>query len=103
MITEHICQTCNNGICQRRCAPRAVTIVSHCYLGRPVNGTETDLLLGNEFSQLKIGTSIFNAPDTGWTHDLIERYVIAYENRPDLSMEAWDIYIGSHWVGSSEV
>ncbi len=102
-MIEYKCQTCNGGLCQRRCAPRAVTISSPYYLGRPTKANEVDLLVGNELAILTIGDETFPAPNGGWSHDLIERYVIAYTQRVGESGTSWDIHIGTQWVGSSEV
>ncbi|MDN3661114.1 hypothetical protein [Vibrio agarivorans] len=100
-MVEYVCDSCQNQICIDRCSRRAVVIPSK-YIGRPQSEQEPDLLTGNEQSILKVGESVYQPPQHGWTHDLIERYVNAYDKR-HLNGDAWDVYLGSHWCGSSEI
>ncbi|MCU8150265.1 hypothetical protein M2G93_19270 [Vibrio vulnificus] len=61
------------------------------------------MLEGNEFEVLTLGDETFTAPNGGWSHDLIERYVIAYTQKVGESGMSWDIHLGTQWMGSSEV
>lgn len=99
-MVEYFCVSCQNQICVNRCSRSAVVIPSK-YVGRPQTDYEPDLLKGLENAVLTIGKSLYDAPSCGWSHDLIERYAAAYANRHQ--SEAWDIYLGSQWVGSSEI
>lgn len=71
-------------------------------VSRPIAPGEEDLLKGNERSDLKF-TSVLNGselsshkpPDKGWTHHAVEAVA-----KPT---EAWDAFLGSQWIGSSEV
>lgn len=69
---------------------------------RPV-GCEPDLLSGNEHQVLSFipmnGTQELtrvSPPKDGWTHAALEAVALP-------TGDAWDAFLGSQWVGSSEV
>ncbi|WP_076414889.1 hypothetical protein [Shewanella sp. UCD-KL12] len=70
---------------------------------RSLNKSEPDLLLNNENETLKIldleGTLMKEIKAVvPWTHDSLE--AIDYYS---YSTEGWEVYLGSEWIGSSEV
>jgi len=72
-------------------------------VARPLNDSEPDLLVGNEQKTLVI-TNLDKkelhrvaASNNGWTHDELESI-----NYYGISSE-WEAYLGSQWIGSSEV
>ncbi len=97
------CENCINEICQAKCKrPLEVAIFSPFYIGEPKHEGEPDLLKGDEGEPLYIGGVEYPAPSIGWTHELVHKYCAAYE-RNFGSSTCWDIYIGSQWVGSTEI
>lgn len=65
---------------------------------------EAELLAGREHLTLRFRSSVdgeelsvLSAPDGGWTHRLLES-----APRPS-NGAAWDAFLGSQWIGSSEV
>ncbi len=95
------CSNCINSICQGLCRKVKESVpVSPYYLGEPSTERDTDLLIGNEDQVLLIGEQRYDAPSTGWTHALIHRYCVAFENRYGAdSLDA--IYIGDIRVGGT--
>ena len=73
-------------------------------VSRPLNHNEPDLLIGNEHQCLIIKdldsnvVAKIHAPHSGYTHDLLES-VDYFAHSPD----GWEAYLGSVWIGSSEV
>jgi len=71
---------------------------------RPINPREPDLLIGFECLALIIhdldGNEVatVSAPSGRWTHDELESLDL-YSYSP----YGWDAYLGTNWVGSSEV
>lgn len=103
MMKMVICQGCHNTVCVHACKPVEVDVPTK-YVGRPLpKSNEPDLLVGHEQDTLTIGSVEFQAPKSGWTHELIERRAFAYESQAKGSEEPWDIYLGSQWVGGSEI
>ncbi|APX10020.1 hypothetical protein PPW95_25125 (plasmid) [Vibrio parahaemolyticus] len=74
---------------------------------RPYSNKEKDLLVGNEnltvviTDLLEIELKQIQAPETGWTHDLLESLNVELNNDyPD----GWDAHFSNgNWIGSSEV
>jgi hypothetical protein len=69
---------------------------------RPITANEPDLLSGYENEPLILKdldanelTRIEPVPD-GWTHDMLESLEL-------VAFEPFDAYLGSRWVGSSEI
>ncbi|CCO44225.1 hypothetical protein VIBNISOn1_1050051 [Vibrio nigripulchritudo SOn1] len=97
------CENCINDICESKCKRQTQEpVVSPYYIGEPKHEGEPDLLEGNESQLLRIGGVEYQAPITGWTHELIHKYCVAYAQHFG-SCTCWDIYIGSQWVGSTEI
>lgn len=77
------------------------------YVGKPINLSEPDLLIGRQRQPLSFEDSsgnildVFAAPRSGWTHALIER--VYSHLMIDKYHGVYDIYLGYQWVGSSEV
>lgn len=73
-------------------------------VARPNNPKENDLLVGFETKKLTIKCldekpDVVIEPENGfWSHDALE--AIDYNNH---SPFGWDAYVGSQWIGSSEV
>ena len=73
-------------------------------VARPLHQQETDLLKGNKHLPLKFEdpqskeTIMECEPpaSSGWTHDALESV-----NPPNTHQ--WNAYVGTHWVGSSEI
>ncbi|KIF53262.1 hypothetical protein H735_10070 [Vibrio owensii CAIM 1854 = LMG 25443] len=72
-------------------------------VSRPLHDNEPDLLAGFESQPLVIKNlddieiHRIGAPLSGWSHDALERY-----DYYSISSE-WDAYLGSQWIGSSEL
>lgn len=72
-------------------------------VARPLHDSEPDLLVGYELQPLVVKDlddkeiHRIDAPNNGWSHDELES--IDYCS---ISPE-WDAYLGSQWIGSSEV
>lgn len=70
-------------------------------VARPLHPNEPDLLAGNTHLPLCFqspdGRELerFDAPPKGWTHDSLE--VLPKPN------STWEAFLGTQWVGSSEV
>lgn len=70
---------------------------------RPLHYSEPDLLFGCEQQPLVVknldGKEIcrIDSPSSGWSHAELES-IDYYSFSPE-----WDVYLGSQWVGSSEV
>lgn len=68
---------------------------------RPIFPNETDLLVGNEKEQLRFTSDDgailvgVDAPRSGWRHVQIE--MVPTPPSP------WDAWLGSTWIGSSEI
>lgn len=71
---------------------------------RPINNREPDILIGLESLTLKItdleGNEVTQimASNGHWTYDALES--IDFD---DYSPEGWNAYLGTNWIGSSEV
>jgi hypothetical protein len=73
-------------------------------VARPNTAKEPDLLTGHESEALRYVAmdgqelATIPAPASGWTHDALERV------RPAIPEgEAWDAFLGTQWVGRSEL
>ncbi len=72
-------------------------------VSRPLTPKEPDLLIGQKHQTLifkDIDGAVIRAmlpPKSGWSHDLLER-VVNY-----VCADTWDAYLGTKWIGSSEV
>ncbi|MCG9575480.1 hypothetical protein L1D14_04435 [Vibrio tubiashii] len=96
-----MCINCIDGICQGQCKRVEIEeLRSPIYQGEATD-SQCDLLQGNEQEPLIIGGKEYQAPITGWTHPLLHRYCLAYE-REYGSQCAYDVYLGSQWVGGSD-
>lgn len=73
-------------------------------VSRPQHPNERDLLLEHEHDKLSIRNlegvelACYLAPVQGWTHDALE--CVDYLS---VSPDGWEAYLGSQWIGSSEV
>lgn len=72
------------------------------FIFKPEQSGETDLLLGNEHSDLKFTTldekmelQTHKAPDGGWTHEALDAITAP--------VEAWNAHLAAQWIGSSEI
>lgn len=69
---------------------------------RPTSPNEPDLLRGFEHKPLRFISpeggqiAVEYPPPTGWTHDRLEQ-----SHQPQGC--SWDAFLGTHWIGSSEV
>lgn len=70
---------------------------------RPLNDGEPDLLFGKECCDLcfyggdgKRKIAVYKPPLGGWTHNALEA-VSHPEQMP------WDAFLGTQWIGSSEI
>ncbi|KJG37809.1 hypothetical protein UA32_12335 [Photobacterium angustum] len=74
-------------------------------MARPISAQEPDLLAGNEFGILSIidsygkQISTIEPPENGWTHNKLEALLNTYPCRDN----AYDAYLSSQWIGSTEV
>lgn len=73
-------------------------------VARPCRSHEPDLLIGREFEPLIIqdlaGVECvrYAPPNNGWTHTALE--CVDYFS---VSPDGWEAYLGTQWIGSSEV
>jgi hypothetical protein len=73
-------------------------------VAKPITSKEPDLLAGNEHKTVTIkdlsGTELASIKpvSTGWTHDKLLAIDI-----DSMAPYGWDVYLGSEWIGSSEV
>ncbi len=73
-------------------------------VARSMSPAEPDLLLGHEFTALRIldldGVEqiSYQPPLEGWSHSALE--CMDYDS---VSPDGWDAYLGQQWIGSSEV
>ncbi len=73
------------------------------YVARPLHPREADLLLGSEDQWLRfvseegVVVKSYTAPASGWTHDTLEQHTATG------TMAACDAFVGSAWVGSTEI
>lgn len=72
-------------------------------VARPIKPFESDLLIGHERCTLRFVTppgghdlQANHPPQGGWTHDALEAVVPP-------TVEPWDAFLGTQWVGSSEI
>lgn len=71
-------------------------------VSRPHNTAEPDLLKGFEHKPLRFVSaegreiSVKYPPPTGWTHDRLEQ-----AEQP--KGRSWDAFLGTQWIGSSEI
>lgn len=69
-----------------------------------MNEHESDLLIGHETDELIIKSiegelmETIQPPKDGWTHDSLESLYIS-----QYSPNGWDAYLGTQWIGSSEI
>ncbi|EGQ8547891.1 hypothetical protein ACPHXT_004023 [Vibrio alginolyticus] len=76
-------------------------------ISRPINQSEPDLLIGNEFSPIiikdldeQVIVTIEPSLPAGWTHDLLEQTNTYAQS---ISPDGWEAYLGGQWIGSSEI
>ncbi|WP_099319865.1 hypothetical protein [Erwinia amylovora] len=77
-------------------------------VARPWKGETNDLLTGLEKEDVLI-TDLQNlplkripAPECGWTHDSLEALEnVAYDVSD--KNDGWEMYLGTQWIGGSEV
>ena len=69
---------------------------------KPKDHTEPDLLVGNEFADLKFTAVNGNealqtnpAPVSGWSHTALAEIATPHD--------AWHAHLGTQWIGSSEI
>ena len=76
-------------------------------VARPVSTTEPDLLLGFELEPFNVtdldgttnATLTIKAPDGGWTYDSLE----AIKLPVDVIKNGCNLFLGEHWIGTSEL